>query len=153
MNIFAFFDFHYTSFTSTCIFIKNRPNVLFKYLETDYKHPFSVVHGLSFLRLLYVLNQTNQCILVEKYLDIYHYLYQNYQISKRIYRDNIGCWQLYQCSFNIKLLFKSILFSKLFSVKNYQFDHAENNLKIIEYKSLMNKLKKALEPVGVTTDS
>lgn len=43
--------------------------------------------------------------------------------------------------------------SKLFSVKNYQFDHAENNLKIIEYKSLMNKLKKALEPVGVTTDS
>lgn len=38
-------------------------------------------------------------------------------------------------------------------MKNYQFDHAENNLKIIEYKSLMNKLKKALEPVGVTTDS
>lgn len=43
--------------------------------------------------------------------------------------------------------------SKLFSVKNYQFGHAENNLKIIEYKSLINKLKKALEPVGVTTDS
>lgn len=31
--------------------------------------------------------------------------------------------------------------SKLFSVKNYQFDHAENNLKIIEYKSFMDKLR------------
>lgn len=31
--------------------------------------------------------------------------------------------------------------SKLFSVKNYQFGHAKNNLKIIENKSLMNKLR------------
>lgn len=31
--------------------------------------------------------------------------------------------------------------SKLFSVKNDQFDHAENNLKILENKSIMNKLK------------
>lgn len=33
--------------------------------------------------------------------------------------------------------------SKPFSVKNYQteFDHAENDQKIIEYKSIMNKLR------------
>lgn len=31
--------------------------------------------------------------------------------------------------------------NKLISVQNYQFDHAEKNLKIIEYKSIMNKLR------------
>lgn len=118
LNVFAFFDFHYTSFTSTCIFIKNRPNVLFKYLETDYKHPFSVVHGFSFCTCsMFWIKQINvflwkntliyiiTCIKIMKYqkestetiLDVGNYinvaLTLNYYL-KAYYSANYFLWRI-----------------------------------------------------------